>query len=129
MAQLSSIFLCILFNNFFLFWLFSSPLSIIKPSLGLYWVYRDKAYTILIRDICCGSCSQSMQGISIGYEWLRFVPIRYTQCKTQSGFIMHIGAENCQNLKLIFDGMHNGRKMRKDSCSMPPNHTYIHVDR
>ena len=30
----------------------------LKPSLGLHWVYDNKAHTFLIWGIFCGSCSQ-----------------------------------------------------------------------
>ena len=43
------------------FWPFSTPMCIIKPSLGLYRVYDNKSYTFLIWGIFCGSCSQQKE--------------------------------------------------------------------
>ena len=49
----------------------------------------------------------------------------YTQRKPDEGLLVHVGAENDQNLKPIFKTMHNNRITKDNNASKIIAHRYV----
>ena len=53
----------------------NSSTYILKPSLSVHWVYDNKAHTLLIWGIFCGSCSQLKELALVIRKYLPFLII------------------------------------------------------